>query len=382
MVPLGLGKRDLPWGGETMNASKNGQQDEHGGSIIGDLAEGVGFSSSRAIEYAMKIVNAAYKVGITGTDDCLRMARQQLGSTQFKAWLKGIGGVEQARSFINQYSPSGLNSEDEELSIKELDAYIEKVQRYLPGKQNEAYRAELIRRQFNEIANRGDDDPTPYDPTQDRLEQHAEELNDLLHGDEHRPVSIEHLRKANAIEGKPPLPKEGLDSGLKLVMIRTMVFNGLQLAKHRITRLSLGGLALMVFCLFATLYILLITPGPWVYHKQDHDNLRTNRWTSKVQYLDPTLGWVPLEAVAQDQSITASTAPPTASPLTPQFEAVVGNPGATTFYTYHDQNGRLIINNMPPSDMQDHGVVLKHVGIGSRLVTTEPYVMSTSGKPK
>ncbi len=46
-------------------------------------------------------------------------------------------------------------------------------------------------------------------------------------------------------------------------------------------------------------------------------------------------------------------------------------PGVTYLYTYYDPQGRLLINNLPPSFMQNKGLVLKHVGVGKvRLAIT------------
>ncbi len=45
--------------------------------------------------------------------------------------------------------------------------------------------------------------------------------------------------------------------------------------------------------------------------------------------------------------------------------------GVTYLYTYYDRQGRLVINNLPPSYMQGKGMVLKHVGVGKiRLAVT------------
>ncbi|WP_291272813.1 transglycosylase SLT domain-containing protein [Geothrix sp.] len=46
-------------------------------------------------------------------------------------------------------------------------------------------------------------------------------------------------------------------------------------------------------------------------------------------------------------------------------------PGVTYLYTYYDRQGRLVINNLPPSYMKGQGLVLKHVGVGKvRLAIT------------
>ncbi|HQL48309.1 MAG TPA: transglycosylase SLT domain-containing protein, partial [Holophaga sp.] len=38
--------------------------------------------------------------------------------------------------------------------------------------------------------------------------------------------------------------------------------------------------------------------------------------------------------------------------------------GKTYLYTYYDRNGRIVINNMPPSFVQGKGLTLKRVGVG------------------
>ena len=48
-----------------------------------------------------------------------------------------------------------------------------------------------------------------------------------------------------------------------------------------------------------------------------------------------------------------------------------GKPGVTYLYTYYDRQGRLLINNLPPSYTKGQGLVLKHVGVGKvRLAVT------------
>ncbi len=45
--------------------------------------------------------------------------------------------------------------------------------------------------------------------------------------------------------------------------------------------------------------------------------------------------------------------------------------GSTYLYTYYDRNGKVVINNLPPSYMQGQGLTLKHVGVGHvRLAVT------------
>ena len=39
--------------------------------------------------------------------------------------------------------------------------------------------------------------------------------------------------------------------------------------------------------------------------------------------------------------------------------------GKTYLYTYYDRQGRIVINNLPPSYVQGQGLTLKHVGVGS-----------------
>jgi hypothetical protein len=55
----------------------------------------------------------------------------------------------------------------------------------------------------------------------------------------------------------------------------------------------------------------------------------------------------------------------------PQASKSPIKPGVTYLYTYYDKQGRLVINNLPPSYMQGQGLILKHVGIGKvRLAIT------------
>lgn len=45
--------------------------------------------------------------------------------------------------------------------------------------------------------------------------------------------------------------------------------------------------------------------------------------------------------------------------------------GKTYLYTYYDRNGRIVINNLPPSYLQGQGLTLKRVGVGHvRLAVT------------
>ena len=55
-------------------------------------------------------------------------------------------------------------------------------------------------------------------------------------------------------------------------------------------------------------------------------------------------------------------------------------PGVTYLYTYYDKQGRLVINNLPPSYMQGQGLVLKHVGIGKVRLAITPAEMARALK--
>ncbi len=55
-------------------------------------------------------------------------------------------------------------------------------------------------------------------------------------------------------------------------------------------------------------------------------------------------------------------------------------PGATYLYTYYDKQGRLVINNLPPSYMQGQGLVLKHVGVGKVRLAISPAEMAKALK--
>lgn len=55
----------------------------------------------------------------------------------------------------------------------------------------------------------------------------------------------------------------------------------------------------------------------------------------------------------------------------PKAGRASAKPGVTYLYTYYDRQGRLVINNLPPSYMKGQGLVLKHVGVGKvRLAIT------------
>ncbi len=58
-------------------------------------------------------------------------------------------------------------------------------------------------------------------------------------------------------------------------------------------------------------------------------------------------------------------------------------PGATYLYTYYDRQGRLIINNLPPSYMRGQGLMLKHVGVGRvRLAVTSAEMAKALKSPE
>lgn len=57
--------------------------------------------------------------------------------------------------------------------------------------------------------------------------------------------------------------------------------------------------------------------------------------------------------------------------------------GVTYLYTYYDRQGRLIINNLPPSYMKSRGLVLKHVGVGRvRLAVTSAEMAKALKSPE
>lgn len=55
-------------------------------------------------------------------------------------------------------------------------------------------------------------------------------------------------------------------------------------------------------------------------------------------------------------------------------------PGVTYLYTYYDKQGRLVINNLPPSYMQGQGLILKRVGIGKVRLAITPAEMARALK--
>jgi hypothetical protein len=55
-------------------------------------------------------------------------------------------------------------------------------------------------------------------------------------------------------------------------------------------------------------------------------------------------------------------------------------PGVTYLYTYYDKQGRLIVNNLPPSYTKGQGLVLKHVGVGKVRLAITPMEMAKALK--
>ncbi|WP_306590669.1 transglycosylase SLT domain-containing protein [Geothrix sp. 21YS21S-4] len=58
----------------------------------------------------------------------------------------------------------------------------------------------------------------------------------------------------------------------------------------------------------------------------------------------------------------------------------VAKPGVTYLYTYYDRQGRLVINNLPPSYVKSQGLVLKHVGVGRVRLAVTPTEMARALK--
>ncbi|HEX9009679.1 MAG TPA: transglycosylase SLT domain-containing protein [Holophagaceae bacterium] len=54
--------------------------------------------------------------------------------------------------------------------------------------------------------------------------------------------------------------------------------------------------------------------------------------------------------------------------------------GQTYLYTYYDRQGRLVINNLPPSFLRGQGLVLKHVGVGRVRLAVTPAEMARALK--
>ena len=55
-------------------------------------------------------------------------------------------------------------------------------------------------------------------------------------------------------------------------------------------------------------------------------------------------------------------------------------PGVTYLYTYYDKQGRLVINNLPPSYVKGQGLILKHVGVGKVRLAITPAEMAKALK--
>jgi hypothetical protein len=62
--------------------------------------------------------------------------------------------------------------------------------------------------------------------------------------------------------------------------------------------------------------------------------------------------------------------------LTAGMPKVPVKSGITYLYTYYDPQGRLVINNLPPSFMKGQGLVLKHVGVGKVRLAISPTEMA------
>ncbi len=57
--------------------------------------------------------------------------------------------------------------------------------------------------------------------------------------------------------------------------------------------------------------------------------------------------------------------------------------GVTYLYTYYDRQGRLVINNLPPSFTRSQGLILKHVGVGRvRLAVTSAEMAKALKSPE
>jgi hypothetical protein len=65
---------------------------------------------------------------------------------------------------------------------------------------------------------------------------------------------------------------------------------------------------------------------------------------------------------------------------TPKANRAPMKPGITYLYTYYDKQGRLVINNLPPSFVQGQGLVLKHVGVGKVRLAVSPAEMAKALK--
>jgi len=64
----------------------------------------------------------------------------------------------------------------------------------------------------------------------------------------------------------------------------------------------------------------------------------------------------------------------------PKASRSAGKPGITYLYTYYDKQGRLVINNLPPSYMKGQGLILKHVGVGKVRLAVTPAEMARALK--
>ncbi|MBI1751445.1 MAG: transglycosylase SLT domain-containing protein [Acidobacteria bacterium] len=65
---------------------------------------------------------------------------------------------------------------------------------------------------------------------------------------------------------------------------------------------------------------------------------------------------------------------------TPKASRDFRKPAVTYLYTYYDKQGRLVINNLPPSYMKGQGLVLKHVGVGKVQLAITPAEMAKALK--
>ncbi len=65
---------------------------------------------------------------------------------------------------------------------------------------------------------------------------------------------------------------------------------------------------------------------------------------------------------------------------TPKAVRTPGKGGRTYLYTYYDKQGRLVINNLPPSYVQGQGLVLKSVGVGKVGLAVTPAEMARALK--
>jgi hypothetical protein len=54
--------------------------------------------------------------------------------------------------------------------------------------------------------------------------------------------------------------------------------------------------------------------------------------------------------------------------------------GATYLYTYYDRQGRLVVNNLPPSYVRGQGLILKRVGVGRVRLAVTPAEMAKALK--